>query len=263
MIGRVGAVLRREWAELRRNRVVLLSVLLPPLLFAGFPLAGLYGGAIPYLVENTPQLGSLRRALPELGRLDNRQALEVLILGQSLALLLLAPVSAALTIASYSIVGEKQLRTLEPLLASPIRTWELLLAKTLAAAVPSIAAGWLGYAILVLVGAPALSRPAVAYLVGPTGLLLIFLLAPLVALLGVGLAVLASSRADDPRAAQQLGVLVVLPIMGLLFAQAAGVIFLGPAVVLAASLVAGLANVGLLVAAARLFNRETILTRWR
>ena len=263
MTGRVLAVVMREWAELRRNRVVLLSVVLPPLLFAGFPLLFLHSGALAGLAAATPQLGGMRQGRPDLAGLSDRQALEVLLLGQFLALLLLAPISAPLTIASYSIVGEKQLHTLEPLLATPIRTWELLLAKALAAALPGAAAGWLGYSLLTLGARPVLGPAAVAYLIGPTGLLLAFLLAPLLALLGVGLAVVASSRTDDPRAAQQVGAVVVLPVVGLLFAQAGGALYLGPGLVLAASLVAALADVALLIIAARLFRRETILTRWR
>ena len=187
----------------------------------------------------------------------------MLLLGKFEALLLMAPISAPLTIASYSIVGEKQLHTLEPLLATPIRTWELLLAKALAAALPGAAAGWLGYSLLTLGARPVVGPAAFAYLIGPTGLLLAFLLAPLLALLGVGLATVASSRTDDPRAAQQVGAVVVLPVVGLLFAQAGGALYLGPGLVLAASLVAALADVALLIVAARLFRRETILTRWR
>ena len=263
MSERILAILAREWAELRRNRVVLLSVVLPPLLFAGFPLVALQSGVLAGLADATPQLGGLRQTRPDLAGLDDRQALQVLLLGQFLALLLLAPISVPMTIASYSIVGEKQLRTLEPLLASPIRTWELLLAKALAAVLPGVLGGWLGYAILVVGARPLLGPAAFGYLIGPTGLLLTFLLAPLLALLGVALAVLASSRTDDPRAAQQVGVVVVLPVLGLLFAQAAGALALGPGVVLAASLAAVLANAALLPAAARLFRRETILTRWR
>ena len=263
MTGRVLAVVMREWAELRRNRVVLLSVVLPPLLFAGFPLLFLHSGALAGLAAATPQLGGMRQGRPDLAGLSDRQALEVLLLGQFLALLLLAPISAPLTIASYSIVGEKQLHTLEPLLATPIRTWELLLAKALAAALPGAAAGWLGYSLLTLGARPVLGPAAFAYLIGPTGLLLAFLLAPLLALVGVGLATVASSRTDDPRAAQQVGAVVVLPVVGLLFAQAGGALYLGPGLVLAASLVAALADVALLIVAARLFRRETILTRWR
>ena len=53
----------------------------------------------------------------------------MLVIDQILVLYMLAPLFIPLTIASYSIIGEKQLRTLEPLLATPIRTWELLAAK--------------------------------------------------------------------------------------------------------------------------------------
>src|SRR5919201_2057389 len=107
-------------------------------------------------------LAVLGREWAELAGLDDRQTLEVLLLGQFLILLLLAPISAPLTIASYSIVGEKQLRTLEPLLASPIRTWELLLAKAVAATVPGVVGGWLGYAILAVGARPALGPAAYA-----------------------------------------------------------------------------------------------------
>jgi ABC-2 type transport system permease protein len=259
---RLLAVLLREWAELRRNRVVLLSMLIMPLLFAGSPLFLLRSGLVHQLADVVP-LGSKLSSLPELAGLDRQQLTEVLLLGQFLVLLLLAPVSLPLTVASYSIVGEKQLRTLEPLLASPIRTWELLLAKALAAALPGLAAGWLGYLILAIGAGPVLSPTAAAYLLGPTGLLLTLLLAPLVALLGVGVAVIASSRNDDPRAAQQVGILIILPVIGLLFGQGAGVLYLGPTVVLAASLITALLDVALLLLAVSLFRRETILTRWK
>jgi ABC-2 type transport system permease protein len=259
---RLFAVLLREWAELRRNRVVLLSVLLMPLIIAGGPLVALHSGMLERAADQGPPFGALRTPPPLVG-FDQQQKTELFLLGQFLVLLLLAPVSLPLTIASYSIVGEKQLHTLEPLLATPIRTWELLLAKAVAATLPGLAASWAGYALLVLGAGPKLGSAAFAYLVGPTGLLLTFLLAPLVALLGVGLAVLGSSRTDDPRAAQQVGLVVVLPIIGLLVGQAAGVAYLGPAIVLGASLVTALLDLGLLFIAVRLFDRETILTRWK
>jgi hypothetical protein len=137
-----------------------------------------------------------------------------------------------------------------------------LAAKTLAATLPSVLAGWAGYVVLVIGARPALSPAAFGYLVGPTGLLVTLVLGPLVALLGVGLAVLASARVDDPRAAQQIGAVLVLPIVGLLFGQATGAIYLGPGVVVLISLGAVVANLLLLALASRLFQRETILTRW-
>ena len=43
-----------------------------------------------------------------------------------------------MSVAAYAVVGEKQARTLEPLLATPITTFELLAAKVLGALVPGI-----------------------------------------------------------------------------------------------------------------------------
>jgi hypothetical protein len=56
---------------------------------------------------------------------------------------------------------------------------------------------------------------------------------------------------------------VIVPLLGLFFAQMAGLIFLNARLV--AWLAAGLAVVdaGLLAFAIGLFQRETILTRWR
>ena len=58
----------------------------------------------------------------------------------------------------------------------------------------------------------------------PVWLVAFGILAPLFALLAVGMAVIASSRTNDPRAAQQLGAVVILPISALLSAQVFGFI---------------------------------------
>ena len=49
------------------------------------------------------------------------------------------PITGAMALAAHAIVGEKQARTLEPLLATPITTTELLVAKVLGALVPTLA----------------------------------------------------------------------------------------------------------------------------
>jgi ABC-2 type transport system permease protein len=88
-------------------------------------------------------------------------------------------------------------------------------------------------------------------------------LAPLFALLAVGMAVIASSRTNDPRAAQQLGAVVILPISALLSAQVFGFIRLDVSHALWLAIGAAIVDAAILWAAVRLFDRETILTRWR
>ncbi len=81
-------------------------------------------------------------------------------------------------------------------------------------------------------------------------------------LLAVGLAVLASSRTYAPLAAQQLGAVVILPVVGLLFAQVAGLVLLDVWLMPVIAFAAALIDLDLLLTAVRLFRRETILTRW-
>jgi ABC-2 type transport system permease protein len=91
----------------------------------------------------------------------------------------------------------------------------------------------------------------------------LFLMGPMASLTALTLAVCVSSRVNDARSAQQLAVLVVLPITGLLVAQiAAGFVVTMPIILLITGVMA-LVNVGLVRLGVSLFDRETILTRWK
>jgi hypothetical protein len=63
-------------------------------------------------------------------------------------------------------------------------------------------------------------------------LLLIFGLAPCVALASIGLTVIISMKAEGSREAQQISVILLLPILGLILGQTSGAIILGPAMLL-------------------------------
>jgi ABC-2 type transport system permease protein len=72
-----------------------------------------------------------------------------------------------------------------------------------------------------------------------------------------------SSRVNDPRTAQQIGAFVILPIAGLFIAQIAGIIELTVPVTLAVAAGLIVVNAGLMWLGIVLFDRETILTRWK
>jgi ABC-2 type transport system permease protein len=168
-----------------------------------------------------------------------------------------------MAVAAYSVIGEKQARTLEPLLATPLTTLELLLAKVLAAFIPTLVLA-LGCFTIYVAAIAAFARPGVfmALLTGRS-LAAMFVLGPLAALAALQLAVCVSSRVNDPRSAQQLGALVILPMAGLFVAQISGTFLLtGPLLALVA-LVLVVINVALMRLAIALFDRESILTRWK
>jgi ABC-2 type transport system permease protein len=205
----------------------------------------------------------LYRQQPWARVLDPEAAIQASLFQQFLVLLVLSPVAAAMSIAAYSVIGEKQARTLEPLLATPITTFELLVAKILGAFLPALALSLACFAAYVLVAALFAAPGVAGALLTPRPLGVLFLMGPMASLTALSLAVCVSSRVNDARSAQQLSVLVVLPITGLLVAQiAAGFVVTVPVILLISGAMAA-ANVGLIRLGVSLFDRETILTRWK
>ena len=92
--------------------------------------------------------------------LSDEGAVQTFIFQQFMLLQLLIPVTGAMAFAGYSLIGEKQARTLEPLLATPITTTELLVAKGLGALLPSLGI-MLGALVVYVVGMAVLGAPGV------------------------------------------------------------------------------------------------------
>jgi ABC-2 type transport system permease protein len=173
------------------------------------------------------------------------------------------PAYIPLSIATFSIIGEKQARSLEPVLAAPIRTVELLAGKTVAALVPGVVAGWLTYVAFVSLASLVYGPHLFGVVTDASWLVGVLLLGPAVGLSSVVAGVIVSSRVNDPRVAQQIGGVVIVPIVGVTLLQATGTLLVGASGYLLLTvivLVAGL--VGLRIGVT-LFDREAILTRWR
>jgi ABC-2 type transport system permease protein len=179
-------------------------------------------------------------------------------------LFLMMPLMVPVTIAAYSIVGEKVSRSLEPLLAAPITTSRLLVAKGLAAAIPGIGMAWICYALFLICARFLVASDRVfAFFLNPMWLIAMFLLAPLLTIMAVNVGIIVSSRTSDPRAAEQLGSLVVLPLLVLLFGPMVGLIMLNSSTFWICSAIVALIYIGLIYLGVALFQRETILTRWK
>jgi len=168
------------------------------------------------------------------------------------------------TIAAYSIVGEKISRSLEPLLATPVTTAQLLAGKGLAAALPGIITAWVSYGVfLIFARFFSVSDRVFSIFVNPMWLVAMFVLAPLLTIMAVAVGIIVSSRVSDPRAAEQLGALIVLPLMVLFFGSMTGFIMLNSTTFWLSSAIALLLDIGIGYVAVVLFQRETILTRWK
>ena len=257
----VTTVLRREWSETVRNRLLMSTILLPPMFLAIAPivLAGVVGDrALP--PELTVQVLAQR---PEWGAFSPAELAGAFAVQQFLAFFLLMPAYIPLSIATFSIIGEKQARTLEPVLATPIRTVELLTAKSIAALVPGIAAGWATYVVFVLLASVVYGPKLFGVVTDASWLAGVFVLGPAVGLSSVVAGVIVSARVNDPRVAQQIGGIVIVPIIAVTLLQATGTLLVGAiGYLVLAAIIFVVSLIGLRIGVS-LFNRETILTRWR
>jgi ABC-type transport system involved in multi-copper enzyme maturation permease subunit len=132
---RVRAIFGKELREYRRNGFIIATMAIIPLIFVIFPLIEVL-------------------ALPA-------SAASALLNGDPLAFLLGIPAIVPAVVAAYSVVGERQQGTLEPVLTTPIPREEFLLGKALAALLPSLAISIAVYAFF-LACIDLFARPAVA-----------------------------------------------------------------------------------------------------
>ncbi len=234
---RVGAILRKELRDYRRNRVVIGTMAAVPVLFTILPMVQLITAQV---TGNTAHL-------------DLR-------VGLSLLYMLVIPVMMPSVVSAYSVVGEREQGTLEPVLITPIRREEFLIGKALAAFIPTLVIAYAVFGIF-LCAASLFAHPAiVAEIYAGSHLLVQLLFTPLLAGWAIWVGIGVSARSTDVRAAQQLSVLGSVPPLAVLALMSLNVITVTAplAIVLAAALLV----VDLLAwrVVAAMFDPERLLT---
>ena len=234
---RIGAVIRKELTEFRRNRLILVTASILPIVFLVSPTAQI-------LAIKSTALSTVLQKRVETG----------------LFLPLLIPVFVPAILSAYAVVGEREQGTLEPVLTTPVTRVEFLLGKAAAIFLPAVGVSYLMFGVFVAITQFA-ARSAVATAVLhapqlPAELVFIPLLAAWA--IWVGLAI--SARASDTRVAQQLSILASLPPVAVAALMSFQVI--SPTFAVAAALAGGLLVIDGLAcfAVARLFDRERLIT---
>jgi ABC-2 type transport system permease protein len=259
--GIIWTILRREFIETLRNRLLVSTIIIPPVILTVAPI--LLGSAIGER-ELPPELtAAVLAQKPEWAAFTPAELAGAFAVQQFLVFFLLMPAYIPLSIATFSIIGEKQARSLEPVLAAPISTVELLTGKAVAALVPGVLAGWITYVVFVALASVVYGPNLFGVVTDASWLAGVFLLGPAVGLASVVAGVIVSSRVSDPRVAQQVGGVIIVPIVAIVLVQATGTILVGAlGYTVLAVIVLAIGLVGLRIGV-RLFDRESILTRWR
>jgi ABC-2 type transport system permease protein len=262
---KIKTILRKEWAEVFKSRMVIFTVLFLPLLMTVIPLVILFTTRTTASATNTGSAlpGELTASMCPAG-LSSGDCMQVFLVSQFMMLFMIVPVAIPVTIAAYSIVGEKTTRSLEPLLATPITTFELLAGKCLAAVIPAVLATYAAFGVFAAGSWLIVSNKALlAALLDPRWIIAIFVVGPLLALLAVTFALMVSSRVNDPRVAEQVSMVIIVPVLAGFFGQVAGIFVLNTQIISIVAFVMLLLDALMVYFATRVFQREQILTRWK
>ncbi len=166
-------------------------------------------------------------------------------------------------IASYSVVGEKIQKSLEPLLATSMTDGEILLGKTISGLLVPVVSIYAG-SILYMGLMNFVTHGFLGYFYYPNlHMGVILLVAPLTSLMSVELNVIVSSRMNDVRTAQQLGYFILLPFIGLYMASEFGFFSFTDTNLLILAGVIFIVDIALFFVSKATFQREEILTKWK
>jgi ABC-2 type transport system permease protein len=199
-----------------------------------------------------------------LGSQSESEKYLVLIIDSLLMFFVLIPAIIPTVIASYSFVGEKLNKSLEPLLATPTSDTELLMGKTLAIFIPSVLVTWISLLPAVII-VDLVTYPILGYYILPNMIWIIgvFFVAPLFCILSVLVNVIISARVSDVRTSQQIGSIVVLPAIAFFIVALAGIVVLNEVYMLLFGTAILAIDLVVFYVALRVFQREEILVKWK
>jgi ABC-type Na+ efflux pump permease subunit len=234
---RIGAVVRKELTEYRRNKFIVWTAAILPLV---------------YLVSPTASLLAIKASASS-AVLDRRVDL-------TLFFPLLIPVLVPAVMSAFSIVGEREQGTLEPVLTTPVSRVEFLAGKAAAIFIPAVGLAYVMFGIFVAIVRLGASAAVATAVWNAPQLPAVLVFIPLLAAWAIWAGLAISARATETRVAQQLSLLASLPPLALTAMMSFQVIT--PSFGLAALLAAALLVIdsGACFLVARLFDRERLIT---
>jgi ABC-2 type transport system permease protein len=194
---RIRAIFTKELRDYSRNRSVVWAMAVLPLIFTIQPLISIFAG------------GATAATLA--GR-------------HELLFMLGIPILVPATLAAYTIAGERQQETLEPVLETPITREEFLLGKALAVFLPSLVIAYVVFALYIVVVQLFAKPDLAAALFDFDDVIVQVVFTPLLAAFSIWVGIAISTRAGDPRTSQQLSVLSSLPLFAIALLFAFGII---------------------------------------
>ncbi|MCL2200630.1 MAG: ABC transporter permease subunit [Oscillospiraceae bacterium] len=255
------AIIEKDIRFVKTTRGNLSSVLVVSLMF-GVVFPAIFIVITYFTPEEMGELGALFGMLPgAMSQAEVNLAILSILLDSIVPMFfLMIPVIATTAMASGSFVGEKEKRTLETLLYSPISLRKIFSAKVLASLFLSMAvtiATFISYIIVSQIMIYLMFGQLM--LPGANWYLTVFVVAPVLTLLAVTITSKISAKAQTMEEAFQKAGLITLPVIVLAATQFSGLMMLNAWMLLILAAVIGVAAFILMQSALKNFNYEMLL----
>ncbi len=268
----IRAVIAKDLKVVMRSKMIMLPMIILPVILqvlvpAGFGLTA-YFAADTMAADTEDDMQAMLEMMPpavreQIADMQPNQAFLTLMTVYVFApMYLIVPMMVASVIAADSFVGERERKTLEALLHTPLTNRELLTAKMLSAWLAAIGVAMGSFVLYALV-VNGVGWLVMGRLFFPNWMWIVLVLwvAPAVAGIGLGLTVLLSTRVNTFQEAYQMGGVVVLPLIALMIGQLAGVITLSTGSTLAIGAVFWIIDAVIIWLGAKTFDRDALLAR--
>lgn len=263
---RIRAIVKKDIREISTNRMVVVPMVVVPLILSVVLPAVVTLIAFKMGVAAVQGASFIEKIIPmypvpaELTATVDR-IVYIFLNYTFLPFFMIVPIVISTVVAANAVVGEKERKTLETLLYTPVTSRELLVAKELAVFVPAMLityTSFIGYFLITNgIGLALRGIILVRSFVWIPGLIL---LAPAVSLLALSVSILVSLKAKNFMEAQQTAGLVVLPVVALIGAQISGIVIFNLPVVLIISVLLLGASYVLIGRIGPRFNRERVIS---
>jgi ABC-2 type transport system permease protein len=269
-IRRIRTVIVKELKEVSKSRQAVGSMIIMPLFLILFlPFISVFSvssipddqisseSSLQRLIDNFPQDAFPSDLTPK------QKYIYIMLIYFFAPFFLVIPVMISSVVAANSFAGEKERKTLEGLLYTPVTDDELILAKILVSLICAISVSW--FCFLVYTGI--VNGIGLQYFDGrlifptPTWLLLVFWLVPTTSFFAMSIIIAISQRVSTVWEAQQIAAIIVVPIIALVVSQATGFMILSQNLIIIAGCVALLADYVFFKWIKKTFNREGMVTK--
>ena len=263
---RIIAIIKKDLKEVVANKMVMIPMIIVPLI-----LCIAVPAAIMLLVTSlgTEAINGVELieqiipfyAVPEELTVLSDQILYIFLNYSFIPFFMIIPLMVSSIIAANSIVGEKERKTLETLLYTPVTNREFLQGKLLSSFLPAFAISILAFVcyFIVLNG---ISYAQMDFFIVRAFIWVpaILLLSPSVSLLGLSITLLVSLRAKTFMEAQQTAGIIVLPFVALIIVQITGVVTFRSVYIVGLSILLFVLSYIIVTRIGPRFDREKIIT---